>query len=171
VLKLSAWGARFLHERNYKAQCSIHWLPDLSQPAILEILTSSRKSNPSQTIYSNNPFNIPKKLWKHFINMCGIDDNKRLSEIGNTSLRDLSQKLASDVYTIDGKTTNKEEFVTCGGVSLNEVNFKTLESRLQKGLYFAGEILDIDGVTGGFNFQNAWTNGWIAGNAVCEGIF
>ena len=97
--------------------------------------------------------------------MSDIDVKKRLADISNDALSRLSQRLTADTYAIQGKTTYKEEFVTCGGVTLDEVNFKTMESRLQPGLHFAGEILDIDGITGGFNFQNAWTTGWLAGQA------
>lgn len=165
VLKLSAWGARTFHENKYKLSMRINWVPSYTTEPCLDHLKKLRAESPSQTIMSANPFNLPKNLWKRFLVLTSIEGDVRLSEISNNSLAMLSQKLTADIYDIDGKTTYKEEFVTCGGVSLNEINFKTMESRLCPGLHFAGEILDIDGITGGFNFQNAWTTGWLAGNA------
>lgn len=156
ALKLSAWGARLLHEKQYRVPLTINWLPGV---AVLEILTQLKKSAPQKTLLSENPFHLPKNLWKALLN-----DERRLNDYSLKDLQSLSQKLTQDVYQVEGKTTHKEEFVTCGGVTLKEVNFKTMESKICPGLFFAGEILDIDGVTGGFNFQNAWTTGFIAGN-------
>lgn len=156
VLKLSAWGARILAEKKYQATLSINWLPDLKQP--LQILRQLKLSSPEKTLLSLNPFQFPKNLWKALLN-----DERRLNDISLKELQVLTEKLSSDLYQIEGKTTHKEEFVTCGGVTLKEVQFKTMESKICPGLYFAGEILDIDGVTGGFNFQSAWTTGYLAG--------
>lgn len=168
ALKLSAWGARFLHEKNYRVQLRIQWFPDLSQKAIAEVLAKARKQQPATTIVNANPFAMPKNLWKRFLELSEIEGQKKLSDISNEVIDRLSRRLSDDVYQVEGKTTYKEEFVTCGGVDLDEVNFKTMESKLCPKLYFAGEILDIDGVTGGFNFQNAWTTGWLAGNAALQ---
>jgi predicted Rossmann fold flavoprotein len=168
VLRLSAWGARLFHEKNYKTPMAVQWIPDTSYEKVLEALVQCRQKAPAQNLAALNPFQLPKNLWKKLLELCVIEDRKRLSEIGNAPLKTLASKLYADTYLIDGKTTYKEEFVTCGGISLNEVDFKTLESRLQKRLFFAGEILDIDGITGGFNFQNAWTTGWLAGKAIAS---
>ncbi len=168
ALKLSAWGARWLNEKNYHVQLSIDWLPDLSNERTIDLLRALRKESPAQCVANKNPFYLPKNLWKRLVDLSGIDSGKRLSEIGNEGLARLCSRLKADVYSVEGKTTHKEEFVTCGGVALDEINFKTMESRLCKRLFFAGEVLDIDAVTGGFNFQNAWTTGWLAGHAMAS---
>ncbi len=163
ALKLSAWGARVLHEKQYRVELAINWLPELNLNQVLETLTGLKKSVPQKTLLSENPFKFPKNLWKTL-----LGDERRLSDISLKDLQALGQKLHGDIYQVEGKTTHKEEFVTCGGVTLKEVHFKTMESKICPGLYFAGEILDIDGVTGGFNFQNAWTTGYIAGtSSIC----
>jgi predicted Rossmann fold flavoprotein len=138
ALKLSAWGARKLHACQYKAELCINWLPSLTEEEIFERLKASKEWRP-----------LPRNLWK------------RLTESGKP--REIARRLHADLYQVDGKTTHKEEFVTCGGVELKEVDFRTMESKKCPGLLFAGEVLDIDGITGGFNFQNAWTTGMIAG--------
>jgi len=140
ILKLSAWAARYLHETGYKAELLINWLPKYTQDEVVEMLVKRL------------PLGLPKNLWK------------TLSEKEN-SPKSLAAKVLQDSYLVDGKTMHKEEFVTCGGVDLKELHSKTFESKLCKGLFFAGEILNIDGVTGGFNFQNAWTTGFLAGTA------
>src|SRR5262249_52330373 len=141
------------------------WLPLTSKADVLSTLKQLRIDHPSQIVVSKNPFSLPKKLWKRLTELTSIDGGSRTSEMSNELLLQLTDRLKSDNYEIKGKTTNKEEFVTCGGVTLDEVDFKTMASKRCQGLYFAGEILDIDGVTGGFNFQSAWTTGWIAGKA------
>lgn len=163
ALKLSAWGARILHEKNYHVEISINWLPELTQEEMRNTLLTLKKKQPNQTLGSESMFGLPKNLWKRLIELAGLDVKKRFSEIANSDLFRFCERLQSDVYQVEGKTTNKEEFVTCGGINLKEVDFRTMESRICSGLFFAGEILDIDGVTGGFNFQNAWTTGWLAG--------
>ncbi len=163
VLKLSAWGARWLHARGYKATVRINWAGAASQETVKKELQTVRQMSPSQLIGATHLFGLPKNLWKRLLELAGVDGRARLSGVGNELLSRLATRLTQDRYSIEGKTTHKEEFVTCGGVTLDEVNFKTLESRLCPGLHFAGEILDIDGITGGFNFQAAWTTGWLAG--------
>jgi predicted Rossmann fold flavoprotein len=165
-LKLSSWAARYLNEKNYQAELFVDWLPDVSLESIFENFKTLRTKFQNQIIGNNSVYHLPKNFWKKFLELALVDPKKRLSDISNEIFLNLSKKLKKDVYQINGKTTHKEEFVTCGGVSLNEINFKSMESRCCSGLYFAGEILDIDAVTGGFNFQNAWTTGWLAGNAV-----
>lgn len=166
ALKLSAWAARYLHQQNYKVKISVDWIPDTTKETLLTTLQKLRSLHPTKSLTNENPFQIPKNLWKRLLEICKLADKKRLSEFSNVEFIRLSDLLKANIYNVDGRTTNKEEFVTCGGVTLKEVNFKTMESRTCPGLFFAGEILDIDAVTGGFNFQNAWTTGWIAGNAM-----
>lgn len=160
ALKLSAWGARYLHEKAYRVELVINWLPDLSLLEIKNQLQALKRNSPQKNLLAENPFHLTKSFWKNF-----VGDLSRLNDISLKQLDQLAEKLHSDVYQVNGKTTNKEEFVTCGGVNLKEVNFKTMESKLCPGLFFAGEVLDIDGITGGFNFQNAWTTGFIAGTS------
>jgi predicted Rossmann fold flavoprotein len=164
ALKLSAWGARVLNERQYQVELAVNWLPEMNEAKVNEVLVQLKKGMPQKTLLSENPFKFPKNLWKTLLN-----DERRLSDISFKDLQMLAKKLHGDIYQVEGKTTHKEEFVTCGGVTLKEVNFKTMESKICPGLYFAGEILDIDGVTGGFNFQSAWTTGYIAGSSSVEG--
>lgn len=163
VLKLSAFGARFLHEHQYHTELVINWLPSLSEQAILDTLLKVKGTSPLKTLISDNPFTLPKNLWKTFVGV--TEASKPLAEISNAFLKTLAHTLHHSTYLIEGKTTHKEEFVTCGGVHLKEITFKTMESKRCPRLFFAGEILDIDGITGGFNFQNAWTTGFIAGSA------
>ncbi|MBJ7449639.1 MAG: NAD(P)/FAD-dependent oxidoreductase [Parachlamydiales bacterium] len=164
ALKLSAWAARFLADRDYKATLFIQWLSNMTVNDILQTLKQNSKSS-----ISENFFDLPKNLWKSFLLQCGIAPQSRIGEIAQKKLIALSEKLIKDSFQIEGKTTNKEEFVTCGGVNCKEIDFKTMQSQICNGLYFAGEIINIDGVTGGFNFQNAWTTGFIAAtHAVCH---
>ncbi|MEA5499441.1 NAD(P)/FAD-dependent oxidoreductase [Limnoraphis robusta Tam1] len=166
VLKLSAWGARFLQDFRYKTSLIVNWLP-LSNPEALREELLAVKSQLSQRVVSSScPVLIPRRLWKQLTLAVGIDEQKRWGEVSNKVINQLIQELTQGKFKINGKGVFKEEFVTCGGVSLKEVDFKTMESRCCPNLYFAGEILDIDGVTGGFNFQSAWTTGWLAGQAM-----
>lgn len=166
VLKLSAWGARFLHDCHYQTPLLINWLPQYKQDVLRQQLLAVKSQLPQRTIAPNCPLPIPRRLWEHLIVAAGIDGEKRWAELSNKTLNQLIQELTQGQYQITGKGVFKEEFVTCGGVSLKEVDFKTMASRHCPGLYFAGEIIDIDGVTGGFNFQSAWTTGWLAGQAM-----
>lgn len=168
VLKLSAWGARTLHDMKYKATLRVNWLPDLSEEDLKNTLISQRKSAPVRQVSTEAPFSLPKNLWKAFLSMADIPHETKWAALSNLQIKSLASILHAGTFAIDGKSTHKDEFVTCGGINLKEVDFRTMESRLCPGLYFAGEVLDIDGVTGGFNFQNAWTTSWIAGNAMAE---
>jgi predicted Rossmann fold flavoprotein len=122
----------------------------------------------SKPIFSKSPFDLPRRLWERLVQNAGLSDTHRWADLSKPQMSQLIGKLTGDRYRMRGKTTFKDEFVTCGGVRLDEVDFRTMESRVCRGLYFAGEVLDIDGVTGGFNFQNAWTTGWLAGRAIGE---
>ncbi|MEZ2230292.1 NAD(P)/FAD-dependent oxidoreductase [Microcoleus sp.] len=166
VLKLSAWGARFLHDRHYRAPVLINWLPQYNPEVLRQQLLGVKSQLSHRLVVSSCPFPIPRRLWERLTSAIGIDEPKRWADISNKTLDKLLQELVQGEYQITGKGAFKEEFVTCGGVNLKEVDFKTMESRRCRGLYFAGEILDIDGVTGGFNFQSAWTTAWLAGNAI-----
>ncbi|WP_421656192.1 NAD(P)/FAD-dependent oxidoreductase [Leptothermofonsia sp. ETS-13] len=170
VLKLSAWGARDLYDSHYQATLIINWLPQYNPETLRQDLLKVKSQLPQRTIAANCPVPIPRRLWERLIEQVGIGEGGtgpiRWAELSNKTLNALIQELTRGQYQISGKGAFKEEFVTCGGVSLKEVDFKTLESRCCPGLYFAGEILDIDGVTGGFNFQSAWTTGWLAGQAM-----
>lgn len=162
ALKLSAWGARILHKMEYKANLSINWLP--KQENLSAYFIRLKADSPHHNISLLNPPTIAKQLWKELLIKAQIDPHKKMKDLPDKHLLTLASFLQNDIYQIQGKTTYKQEFVICGGIALDEVNFKTMESKKCPGLYFAGEILDIDGVTGGFNFQNAWTTSWIAGS-------
>ena len=166
VLKLSAWGARILYDRDYDMPLQINWLPKYNSETLRQDLLEIKSQTPRKKIYSYCPLSLPKRLWQLLVNMAGIDEEKIWAELSKAALNKLVQEITQGRYQIKGKGVFKEEFVTCGGISLKEVNFKTMESKICRGLYFAGEILDIDGVTGGFNFQSAWTTSWLAGKAI-----
>jgi hypothetical protein len=168
ILKLSAWGARFLAEKNYQFKISINWLENYNQETIKEALQHFRLSLSSQKIEIKNPFNLPNRLWNYFINQCAFNSDWRWADVPAKAMQQLATILVHQVFEINGKTTFKEEFVTCGGISLKEVDVNTMQSKLQDNLFFAGEILDVDGITGGFNFQNAWTTGFIAAKAITQ---
>ncbi|MHC5676263.1 BaiN/RdsA family NAD(P)/FAD-dependent oxidoreductase [Nostoc sp.] len=168
VLKLSAWGARVLYESRYQARLLINWLPDLHQEQVREKVLAVKDEWGKKAIALHRGVDLPHRLWQYIIARAGITTEDRWAEISSKTLNQLVQELTQGQYLINGKGAFKEEFVTCGGVKLKEVNFKTMESKLVPGLYFAGEILDIDGVTGGFNFQSAWTTGYLAGVAMAS---
>ncbi|MCE7066851.1 NAD(P)/FAD-dependent oxidoreductase [Dyadobacter sp. CY326] len=168
VLKLSAWAARDLAEKNYNFVCKINWLPQMNEQQVREFLLLEKTKTPKQQIASHSRFGIPSRLWKAFVEKCEIPDELRWSDATNKALNRLAELLTNSQFEVKGKTTFKEEFVTCGGISLSSINAETLESKSIPGLYFCGEVLDIDGITGGFNFQNAWTTGFIAGRSIAQ---
>lgn len=165
VLKLSAWGARILGEKNYQMPLTVNWLPSENIETLRQQLQTFKTQNPKKKIITFSPVDIPKRLWQSFVQFAEIKPDQNWADVSKKQLNILLQEITQGSYQIQGKGVFKEEFVTCGGVSLKEVNFKTMESRRCPNLYFAGEVLDIDGVTGGFNFQSAWTTSWIAGNS------
>ncbi len=166
ILKLSAWGARVLFENKYAMELIINWLPDYNSETLREYFLKIKAQTPKKKIVNYCSLPIPKRLWQSLVNNLGIDRAKPWAELSKKELNKLVRELIQGRYQITGKGIFKDEFVTCGGVSLKEINFKTMASKICPGLYFAGEVLDIDGVTGGFNFQNAWTSGWLAGKAM-----
>ncbi len=164
ILKISAWGARELAERDYRFDISVNWLPEVDPAALI---AEKRLSEGKRQLSSKSAFDaIPKRLWLSLLAAADIADCKTWAELSKKHATQLVDQLTSSTFTVNGKSTNKAEFVTCGGVALAEINFKTMESKLVPGLYFAGEVIDVDGVTGGFNFQNAWTNGFHAGSDI-----
>lgn len=165
VLKLSAWGARALHEADYQATLQINWLPQYTGETLRQELLAI-KADWSRRAITTTPVPLPRRLWQRLVTSAGISAEKRWAELSHKALNQLIQELTQGSYWVNGKGVFKEEFVTCGGINLKEVNFKTMESRCCPNLYFAGEILDIDGVTGGFNFQSAWTTAWLAAQAM-----
>ncbi len=166
ILKLSAWGARYLYDHKYRATLTIDWLPQYNPEVLREQLQAVKSQLPRKAVATSCPFPIPRRLWERLLESTGINMETRWAEISKKSINQLVEELTRGEYQITGKGVFKEEFVTCGGVRLKEVNFKTMESRCSPGLYFAGEILDIDGVTGGFNFQSAWTTSWLAAQSM-----
>lgn len=168
VLKASAWGARLLHDHSYNLGLTVNWRPDLSEEAVREALLRVKSEDARKRVLAAGLFGLPQRLWRSLAASCGASEETRWADASKRLLGALAREVHGGRYMVGGKGVFKEEFVTCGGVSLKEVDFSTMQSRLVSGLYFAGEILDIDGVTGGFNFQSAWTTGWLAGRAMAQ---
>lgn len=166
VLRTSAWAARELSERNYEFNIQINWLLDVTEEELKEQLVDIRREQGKQSVGNKNPFNLPKRLWEYQLQHAGINEDTKWGELPAAAQNKMINFLIRDAYDVKGKTTFKEEFVTCGGVKLSEIDQQTMESRVMKGLYFAGEILDVDGITGGFNFQHAWSSGFIASQSM-----
>jgi predicted Rossmann fold flavoprotein len=168
ILKLSSWAARFLNEKNYEFDFMINWLPKQDEDSLKDLFTSYKQNFGNKKVFNQMELDIPKKL-KHFLmDKAGISSDLKWADVNKKQLNKLVQLLTADIYPSKGKTTFKQEFVSCGGIKLNEVNFKTMESKLVPNLYFAGEVLNIDALTGGFNFQNAWTTSWIAAQDISQ---
>ena len=163
ILKLSAFGARILSEIGYKFSAQVNWAGEVNNELVMNQLREIIASNPNKLLSNMKPFGLPERMWLYVISRSELPATKKWNELGKKGLNKLVNTLTNDIYQVKGKTTFKEEFVTCGGVSLDSVNFKTMESRACPNLYFAGEVLDVDGITGGYNFQAAWTTGFIAG--------
>lgn len=163
VLKLSAWGARLLSVCNYQFVLRVDWCPDIARDDLDKRLNLWATENGQKQTINSCPVEMPRRLWTAIVKNSGVPEERRWAELGRKMLARLLENLKGTPLEIDGKSTFKEEFVTCGGVKLSEVNFKTMESKICPGLFFAGEVLDIDGVTGGFNFQGCWTTGRLAG--------
>ncbi len=166
ILRLSAWGARALHGLNYQFPLHVNWLPQLHAEAIAAELKSRQAAQPARLVVNVPVTPLPARLWEQLVLAAGIARDTRWAALSRAAQHRLVQQLIRTEFPVTGKSLNQDEFVTCGGVKLGEVNFKTMESKICAGLFFAGELLDIDGVTGGFNFQAAWTTGWLAGKAM-----
>ena len=166
ILKLSAWGARILHDKNYQFTLLVNWLNDLDTEEALVQLKTLKQEQAKKTVAKKSPFELTNRLWESLVLAAGISAETKWADLSKTQLQHLAQQLTNGVFQINGKSTFKEEFVTAGGIDLKEINFKTMESKIHPNLYFAGEIVNIDAITGGFNFQNAWTSGFIVANAL-----
>jgi len=170
ILRLSAWGARLLHEKGYQFPLVVNWLPGSSREALLAELQAWGASHPAGFVIKTPWPPLPLRLWEALLGAAGVAPETRWSGLSNAVLQRLAGQLTHTEFKVTGRSPNKAEFVTCGGVRLTEVDFKTMQSRVAPGLFFAGELLDIDGLTGGFNFQAAWTTGWTAGHALAQSV-
>ncbi len=166
VLRLSAWGARVLHERDYGGTLHVNWLPARDFESLAAELRRFAADKAARLIARTPVKPIPARLWEQIVLSAGIGEGTRWTSLSRSTMEDLLRQIRRMELVVRGKSTNKDEFVTCGGVQLNEVDLKTMQSRICEGLFFAGELLDIDAITGGFNFQSAWTTGHIAGLAM-----
>ncbi|ATL48123.1 aminoacetone oxidase family FAD-binding enzyme [Chitinophaga caeni] len=168
ILRLSAWGAEWLAEKNYQFQVIVNWLPEFNEHTLREAWQGFRSAHGKQKIYNKSPFQLPVRLWNYLLETAGILPGMRWADIPAKEQNKFIKILTAMEFDISGKTTFKEEFVTCGGVQLNEIDANTMQSKIKEGIYFAGEVLNVDGITGGFNFQNAWTSGWVAATAIAS---
>ena len=166
ILKLSAWGARILHDKNYLFTIFVNWLNDLDTEDVEKTLKELKLEHAKKAVSKKSPFEITNRLWESLVLASGIEAETKWADLSKIQLQNLSEQLTNGVFQVNGKSTFKEEFVTAGGIDLKEINFKTMESKLHENLYFAGEIVNIDAITGGFNFQNAWTSGFIVAEAI-----
>lgn len=166
ILRLSAWGARQLADMNYHFSILVNWLPEYREQDLRSDWQSFRDEYAGQKTGNKNPFGLPNRLWIHLLACSGIHADIRWAEMPSKEQNKLIKNLTAQEFVVKGKTTFKEEFVTCGGIKLNEIDPNTMQSKIRPGIFFAGEVMDIDGITGGFNFQHAWTSGWIAAKAI-----
>jgi predicted Rossmann fold flavoprotein len=166
ILKLSSFGARILNEMKYNFRIQVNWANEPNNELVSGHLSGIAKEHPIKLLSNLRPYSLPARLWLYLIEKIDLPENKTWGEIGKKGLNRLVNVLTNDIYIVNGRTTFKDEFVTCGGVSLESIDLNTMQSKACKNLYLAGEVLDIDGITGGFNFQAAWTTGWIAGKLV-----
>ncbi|SEA62931.1 hypothetical protein SAMN05443667_106173 [Flavobacterium gillisiae] len=166
VLKLSAWGARILHDKNYQFTIFVNWLNDVESTEAEKILKDLKQEHAKKAVSKKSHFDFPNRLWESLVLASGIEAETKWADLSKVQLQNLSNQLTNGTFQVNGKSTFKEEFVTAGGIDLKEINFKTMESKLHENLYFAGEIVNIDAITGGFNFQNAWTSGFILANGI-----
>ena len=163
ILKLSSFGARILNEAEYDFKVQVNWINEPNYHIVLEELNSVIKANSNKLVTSIRPYHLPERLSRFLLEKSEIGVSKKWSELGSKGLNKLITILTNDTYSAKGKSTYREEFVTCGGISLQDVDIRTMQSKICKNLYFAGEVLDIDAITGGYNLQAAWTTGFIAG--------
>ncbi|MFN6039362.1 MAG: NAD(P)/FAD-dependent oxidoreductase, partial [Bacteroidota bacterium] len=170
VLKLSAFGAILMKETGYKNRVIINWVNAKNEEEVRLKIKETIELKPRSLPLNTNIYSLAERLWKFLLFKSGVDITKNWSEQTAKSINRLVNIIFSDFYETEGKTTFKEEFVTCGGVDINEVNFESMESKLFKGLYFAGEVLNMDGITGGFNFQAAWSTAWLVANSITEKV-
>lgn len=161
ILKLSAWGARILYDKNYQFTILVNWLPEMDFETSEKKLKELKLEHAKKSVSKKSPFELSNRLWESLVHASQIETETKWADISKLQLQNLANQLTNASFQVNGKSTFKEEFVTAGGIDLKEINFKTMESKLHQNLFFAGEIVNIDAVTGGFNFQNAWTSGFI----------
>ena len=165
ILRLSAWGARILAEKHYQFTIQVNWLNEMTFDEAASQLKDLKLEHTKKAVSKKSPFEFPNRLWESLVLASGISEETKWADLNKNQLQSLANQLVNGQFQVNGKSTFKEEFVTAGGIDLKEINFKTMESKLHENLYFAGEIVNIDAITGGFNFQNAWTSGFIVANA------
>ena len=166
ILKLSAWGARILHDKNYQFTIFVNWLNDAEKADVENMLKELKQEHAKKSVSKKSAFELTNRLWESLVLASGIESETKWADLSKIQLQNLANQLTNGTFQVNGKSTFKEEFVTAGGIDLKEINFKTMESKLHESLYFAGEIVNIDAITGGFNFQNAWTSGYIVASAL-----
>ena len=166
ILKLSSYGARYMHDCGYQFPIAVNWIGLTNSALVAEHLQGIVDSNPRKLLTSVHPFGLPTRMWQYILEKTALGADKRWDELGKKGLNKLVEALTNDQYKVTGKGAFRDEFVTCGGVSLSDINLNTMESKVCKNLYFAGEVLDVDAITGGFNLQAAWTTGYVAGKAM-----
>jgi len=166
ILRLSAWGARELFDKNYQFVLEVNWLNELSFEEAINNLKELKQEHAKKAVSKKSPFEFPNRLWESLVLASGIEGETKWADLSKKQLTELAIQLTNGEFQVNGKSTFKEEFVTAGGIDLKEINFKTMESKLHKNLFFAGEIVNVDAITGGFNFQNAWTSGFIVAQSI-----
>ena len=170
ILKLSAWGAKLLNEMGYRFKIRINWLPDYQTEGVLGLLMHIKEVEAKKTVLRTKAVDVPRRLWTNLVRASGIDKTEKWADVTKSKLDNLAHQLTQCEFQVDGKSTFKEEFVTAGGIDLKEIDFKTFESKLLPNLFFAGEVINVDAITGGFNFQNAWTGGYIAAQGIIAAV-
>lgn len=168
ILRLSAWGARELADKKYQFAIQVNWLNETTFEEAIDLLKEVKEENVKKLVTKYAQFELPKRLWENLVKAADISEETKWADLNKKQMNVLAEQLTNAKFQVNGKSTFKEEFVTAGGVDLKEVNFKTMESKVAPNMYFAGEILNIDAITGGFNFQNAWTGGFIVANSIAE---
>ncbi|HEA21030.1 MAG TPA: NAD(P)/FAD-dependent oxidoreductase [Pricia antarctica] len=166
ILKLSAWGAKLLNNLNYRFRIRVNWLPEYSAEGLLGLFMKIKEVEAKKTVLRTKAVDVPRRLWTNLVKASGIDKAEKWADVTKIQLENLAQELTQGEFLVDGKSTFKEEFVTAGGINLKEIDFKTFESKILPDVFFAGEVIDVDAITGGFNFQNAWTGGYIVAQAI-----
>ena len=168
ILRLSAWGARELFDKHYQFIIQVNWLNEVTFEEAMDTLKELKQEHAKKAVSKKSPFEFPNRLWESLVLASNIDSEMKWADLSKKQMTDLANQLTNGEFQVNGKSTFKEEFVTAGGIDLKEINFKTMESKLHENLFFAGEIVNIDAITGGFNFQNAWTSGFILADAITE---
>ncbi|NAS12756.1 BaiN/RdsA family NAD(P)/FAD-dependent oxidoreductase [Poritiphilus flavus] len=170
VLKLSAWGANILNSYNYNFRIRVNWIPEYQREGVQSLLREVKVVESRKTVFRTQALDLPRRLWRNLVKASGISEQMKWAEVPQKLMENLAGQLTGSEFRVQGKSTFKEEFVTAGGVHLKEINFKTFESKLHKNLFLAGEVINVDGITGGFNFQNAWTGAYIAAQAISKDL-